>query len=72
MRGRKSTSPGFVSVVLSDSGEVGDDPAPAARTENASEFTIEVETPDGVRLRVTNEFSAAALVRLLSSLRASC
>lgn len=70
MAKRSETPKGFLPVVLSS-------PTSWRHTEDATvskdqAFTIELETPEGFRLRLSNEFSAAALVRLLAALRASC
>lgn len=70
MKRRPVAVPGFVSVVLSETAAPNDEAATSR--EPHPPFTIEIETPSGVRLRVTNEFSAAALVRLMAAVRAAC
>ncbi len=70
MAARRKTPGGFVPVVLSDPvswTRPGRGPSGPPR-----EFTIELETPEGVKLRLTDDFSAAALVRLLAALRTAC
>ena len=76
MAARRKTPEGFVPVVLSDPvswtrpgrGASG----PPRPSGPPREFTIELETPEGVKLRLTDDFSAAALVRLLAALRTAC